>query len=207
MGPAGLTIRANMDSEDLTKSRVESFLRLAGELIPVAKSSLRDEDESSKLKFNKRYCLIGDGIGDLISVCAYFEAELWIGWRVMKGTGFYDKDFTIEPYSHFKVRFNFSASTYPAEIAYEGALQLFDIKLPLSLSYGYDYMCLGAVFFSQGSYLEAFARTNLLQCQKSIRNSSPWDCDKVLATTSNWTKIRLINPMFLDIDNYLCISL
>jgi hypothetical protein len=75
--PIGLLMKGLINPKNEGENNIQTFFRLAEQLIPLAQNSMSDKT-SSNLKFTRFWCY--GSAGDAISVCFYANAELWVGW-------------------------------------------------------------------------------------------------------------------------------
>ena len=175
--PVGFTMKGFLNPENDDESNVETFFRLAEQLIPLAQSSISDKKGPSNLGFTFKRCF--GQLGGIIGLCAYADIELWVGWRVNHtgDQGSYSVIYT--PFSYLQGGGNISASSYPAEVSYGGYLSAYNVQLPINLSISQQQICYGAVFNFFPTTAFTAINTNLLQCQRSIPELQDWVCNRV----------------------------
>ncbi|CAI2377281.1 unnamed protein product [Moneuplotes crassus] len=204
--PIGFTVKGSLNPDDESESNVGTFFRLAEQLIPLAQSSLSDENKSNSLQFYRRWCFIGGGLGDAITVCAYANAELWIGWEVDHdgGLGLYNVTYT--PFSYLRGGVNVSAASYPAEVSYGGYLSAYDIRVPINLLLSDTQICWSGDFHLFATSAFTAINTNLLQCQRSIPDWTPWDCDRVHGVEFQHLYFPILDSIFIDLLPFDCLT-
>ena len=204
--PVGFTMKGKVNPQNDEESSVETFFRLAEQLIPLAQSNLKDDKEGTSLQFYRRFCFLGGGLGDAISVCGYANAELWIGWRVYHdgGLGLYNVTYT--PFSYFQGGVNVSAASYPAEVSYGGYLQLYNLEVPVNFLISESQICWDGDFLLYATQAFTAINTNLLQCQRSIPDMTPWDCDRVQGVQFRHLTFDFFDGTFIDLLPRTCIT-
>lgn len=175
--PVGFTMKGFLNPENDDESNVETFFRLAEQLIPLAQSSISDKKGPSNLQWYRRWCF--GNLGGAISACAYANAELWIGWRVNHTGDLGSYDVTYTPFSYMQAGVNISASSYPAEVSYGGYLSAYSVELPINLQISQQQICWSGIFNFYPTSAFTAINTNLLQCQRSIPELTDWACSRV----------------------------
>ena len=174
--PMGLLMKGKLNPTNEADSSVQTFFRLAEQLIPLAQTTLED-NESGKLNYFRRWCF--GNVGDAVSICIFANAELWVGWRVGHDgvTGLYNVTYT--PFTFFRGGVNVSASSYPAEVSYGAYISVIDIDIPINLLLAQNQICYSGTFFMHPTGAFTSINTNLLQCERSIPDRTSWACDRV----------------------------
>ena len=201
--PIGLFMKGKVNPRDDSDSNVETFLRLAEQLIPLAQSSLKDQ-QPGKLTYFRQWCF--GNVGDAISVCINANAELWVGWRVghLGDTGLYNVTYT--PFSFLRGGFNASASSYPAEVSYGGFFSIYDIQVPINLLLASTQICYSGTFNMYPTSAYTAINTNLLQCERSIPDRTPWDCERIQGVEFRHLQWDIIGGMTIAFLPYSCIN-
>ena len=194
----GFTMKGSLNPQNDDESSVETFFRLAEQLIPLAQSSLNEKKDGSSLQFYRQWCFFG-GVGSAISVCAYANAELWVGWRVDHdgGLGLYNVTYT--PFSYFQGGVNVSAASYPAEVSYGGYLQVYNLEVPINVKLGENAICWSGDFFLYPTSAFTAINTNLLQCQRSVPDMTPWACDRVQGVQFQHLHFDFFEGLYIDL--------
>ena len=201
--PIGVFMKGMINPLNENDNSAETFLRLAEQLIPLASSSLKDKQHGG-LEFYRRWCF--GNVGDAVAVCVYVNAELWVGWRVgqLGMTGSYNVTYT--PFTLFRAGANASASSFPAEVSYGAYFSIVDIQVPVNLLLAQSQICYSARFamLPTGAYTAIV--TNLLQCQRSIPDMTPWACDRVQGAEFRHLSWDITDGMFINLLPYTCIN-
>ena len=131
-GIFGIITSGFMDPNVSGEAKINSFLRLANELIPLAEvSGNLAQQEGQKLGYSRKYCTGTDG--DVFNACFYAGAELWIGWYVNQTGTIGSYSLTYTPFTFFRAGGNVSVESYPAEVGYGAYLSIVDITIPIYL--------------------------------------------------------------------------
>ena len=201
--PVGLFMKGKVNPRDDSDSNVETFFRLAEQLIPMAQSKLSD-NEAGKLQYFRRWCF--GNTGDAISVCINANAEWWVGWRVghVGGTGLYNVTYT--PFTFLRGGFNASASSYPAEVSYGGYFSFFDIQVPVNLLLSDTQICYSGTFNMYPTSAYTAINTNLLQCERSIPDRTDWACDRIQGVEFRHLEWDITDRFTLAFLPYSCIN-
>ena len=202
--PVGLTMKGLVNPTNEADNNIETFLRLAGELIPLAQSSMNDK-ESNKLQYNRQWCF-GGGAGSAFSSCVNLNAELFVGWRVyLEGeTGSFNV--TYVPFTLFRAGANVTASSFPAEVAFGGYFSVVDLQVPVNLLIAQTQVCYSARFALYPAAAYTSITTDLLQCERSIPDQTSWMCDRVSGSEFRVNQWDFSNGMFLNLLPYTCIN-
>ena len=173
--PFGLTMKGLINPFAETESNIQTFFRLAEQLIPLAESKI--SDKPGNLQWTRYWCY--GQTGDAVTVCLYASAELWVGWRVgqVGKTGAYNVTYT--PYTLFRAGGNASASSYPAEVSYGAYFAIVDLQVPVNLLLAQTQICYSATLSLAPTQAYTAISTNLLQCIRSVPDQTPWACDRI----------------------------
>lgn len=201
--PIGLLMKGLINPKNEGENNIQTFFRLAEQLIPLAQNSMSDKT-SSNLKFTRFWCY--GSAGDAISVCFYANAELWVGWRVSQlgVTGSYNVTYT--PFTLFRAGGNASASSYPAEVSYGAYFGIVDLQLPINLLLAQRQICWSARFALMPTSAYTSITTNLLQCQRSVPDLTPWTCDRVKGAEFRHLQWNFTDGLFINLLPYTCIN-
>lgn len=201
--PIGLLMKGVVNPTNDNDNNVETFFRLAEQLIPLASAKMNDNKKGS-LEFYRRWCF-GD-VGSAIGLCVYVNAELWVGWRVgqIGATGSYNVTYT--PFTLFRAGANASASSYPAEVSYGAYFSIVDIQLPVNLLLAQSQICYSARFAMLPTAAYTSINTNLLQCQRSIPDMTPWACDRIQGVEFRHLQWDITDGLFINLLPYTCLN-
>lgn len=177
------------------EAKIESFLRLANELIPLAEiSSANQTPEGTMLGFGRAFCT--GQVGDLFNACFHASAELWVGWTVGQDFTNATSSFgvTYTPFTFLRAGANVSVESYPAEVGYGGYVSFVDITIPIFVSIGSSALCYSGNFnFAPGSFFTQIS-TALLECEWVITDSGiPKTCGKVFGPNFQHLSFHLWN--------------
>mmetsp|Transcript_1483 Transcript_1483/g.1624 ORF Transcript_1483/g.1624 Transcript_1483/m.1624 type:complete len:238 (-) Transcript_1483:43-756(-) len=201
--PIGVFMKGRVNPRDDADTNVETFLRLAEQMIPLA-SSVASDKAPGKLQYTRQWCF--GNIGDAISVCINANAELWVGWRVghTGETGLYNVTYT--PFSFLRGGFNASASSYPAEVSYGGFFSIYDIQVPINLLLAETQICYSGTFNLYPTSAYTAINTNLLQCERSIPDRTDWYCDRVHGAEFRHLQFDITDGFFSNFLPHTCIN-
>jgi hypothetical protein len=201
--PIGLLMKGLINPQDKSQNTVATFFRLAEQLIPLAQSTM-DAEKPGNLQWSRSWCV--GNLGDAFSLCFFANAELWVGWRVTQlgETGSYNLTYT--PYSYFRVGGNASASSYPAEVSIGAYFSVYDVQLPVNLLLAQSQICYSARFALLPTSAYTSVNTNLLQCQRSVPDMTPWACDKIQGIEFRLSEFRFTDGLFINLLPYTCIN-
>uniref|UniRef100_A0A7S3JNU9 Uncharacterized protein n=1 Tax=Euplotes harpa TaxID=151035 RepID=A0A7S3JNU9_9SPIT len=200
--PIGLLMKGLINPRNEGENNVQTFFRLAEQLIPLAESKLADKP--GNYKFTRYWCY--GTAGDAISVCFYMNAELWVGWRVgqIGKTGSYNVTYT--PYTLFRAGGNASASSYPAEVSYGAYFSIVDIQIPVNLLLAQTQICYSATFAMAPTQAYTAISTNLLQCMRSVPDMTPWSCERIKGVEFKHLSWAFTAGLNLNLLPYTCIN-
>ena len=194
-------LNPNMDGE----AKIESFLRLANELIPLAEvEGHAATANGNKLGYSKSFCTGTEG--DIFNACFFASAELWIGWHVNQTGSLGAYEVTYTPFTFLRAGGNVSVESYPAEVGYGAYVSIVDITIPISLSLGSSGICYSGDFnFAPGSFFTQIS-TALLECQKYLTPVESFVCNKVFGPNFQHLSFTLWNGFNTDFLNHNCIN-
>ena len=199
----GLVMKGVINPKDISQNSAQTFFRLAEQLIPLAQSSMKDNNEGG---FNYyRYWCFGN-TGDIFTFCVYANAELWVGWRVSQVgmTGSYNVTYT--PFTIFRAGGNASVSSYPAEAAYGLYVSIVDIRIPVNLLIAQTQVCYSATFKMAPTGAYTSINTSLLQCERSVPDMTPWKCDKLKGVEFRHLSWDFTAGNIINLLPYTCIN-
>ena len=173
--PMSLLMRGTIDPVNQEKSEMTTFLRLAQQLIPLAESAVSDEHDGG-LKLTRFWCY--GGTGEAFSLCVFGYAELVIGWKVSQ-IGDLAYNLTYTPYTYLTAGGNATAGSYPAEVAYGVFFSITEIEIPTNILLSSSQVCWSSKFVKYPTALYTVFNANLLQCQRSIPDMTPWGCQRI----------------------------
>ena len=201
--PIGFLMKGLVNPRNEADNNVQTFFRLAEQLIPLAQSAMNDAKPGS-LKYSRAWCF--GQTGDAISVCIYANAELWVGWRVSQlgQTGSYNVTYT--PFTALRAGGNVSAASYPAEVSYGAYFSVVDIQVPVNLLLAQSQICYSARFAMLPTAAYTSITTNLLQCQRSIPDLTAWMCDRVKGAEFRHLQWDFTSGMFINLLPYTCFN-
>ena len=176
----GLFTKGFFDPTASGEAKIETFLRLANELIPLVESKGREQErQGTKLGYYRSYCTGTDG--DLFNACFYASAELWVGWYVWQNGTYLSREWQVGyvPFTFLRAGANVSVESYPAEVGYGAYVSFVDITIPLNGTVGQDRLCYYGNFnFAPGTIYTQIS-TALLECWWNITPLSDSNCNKV----------------------------
>ena len=201
--PIGLFMKGQVNPRNEAENNVQTFFRLAEQLIPLAESAMKDQ-EPGNLKWYRRWCY--GQTGQAFSVCLYVNAELWVGWKVSQlgETGSYNVTYT--PYTIFRAGGNATASSYPAQVAYGGYVSLVNIHVPVNLLLAQTQICYSAKFTMMPARAYTSITTDLLECYRSVPDLTDWMCNTVNGAEFIHLEWDFTNGLYLDLLPYSCIN-
>lgn len=200
--PIGMLMKGFVDPKDEGANSVQTFLRLAEQLIPLAQSKVNEKPGS--LTYFRQWCT--GAVGDAFNVCIFVNAELYIGWRVSQVgfTGSYNVTYT--PFTLFRAGANASASSYPAEVSYGAYFSIVDIQVPVNLLLAQSQICYSARFAMLPTAAYTAIAANLLQCERSIPDMTPWMCSKITGAEFRHLEWDFTDAMFINLLPYTCFN-
>ncbi len=162
------------------EAKIQTFLRLANELIPLAQVEAEaNSPAGDALTFSKSYCT--STTGSIFNACVNATAELWVGWNVNQTGEVGNFGVTYTPFTYFRAGLNAYVESYPAEIGYGVFINIWDITLPIFASVGQTKICYSGSFILGNGILYTQITTALLECSWHV-TVSPTDkvCNRVL---------------------------
>ncbi len=179
-GPLGIFTQGFFDPTASGEAKIESFIRLANELIPLVETKGREHEKTgTKVGYYRNYCTGSDG--DLFNACFYASAEIWIGWYVWQNGTYLSPEWQVAytPFTFVRAGVNVSVESYPAEVGYGVYVSFVDITIPINGSIGQTQLCYYGNFnFAPGSIYTQIS-TALLECWWNITPLSDAHCNKV----------------------------
>ena len=200
--PMSLLMRGTVNPNDASQNEMTTFLRLAQQLIPLAESTMSDKQDGS-LKLTRYWCY--GGTGQAFSFCVYGYAELYVGWKVSQvGTSSYNLTYT--PYAYLRAGGNASASSYPAEVAYGVYFSIAEVEAPINFFISQTQVCWSAKAQKFPTALYTVFNANLLQCERSIPDQTPWKCQRLEGTGFRHLEYAFDAGMVINFLPYTCIN-
>lgn len=208
--PIGVFTKGFFDPTASGESKIESFLRLANELIPLAEvEGQTTTPEGQKLGYYKKFCTGVDG--QLFNACFFASAEFWIGWGLNNGqdcnvtSG--DFEVTFTPYTFLRAGANVSVESYPAEVGYGGYVQVVNIQIPIFALLSSSQICYSGEFnFAPGSFFTQIS-TALLECGWCFTPYCEEGCNKVTGPNFQHLTYELWNGFTSAFLSSNCINL
>lgn len=203
----GFITKGFFDPELEGEAKIETFLRLANELIPLAQVEADSRsNQGSKLGYTRTYCT---GVeGDVFNACFSASAELWIGWYVNQYNATNEINDQVDwqvkytPFTFLRAGGNVSVSSYPARIGYGAYVSVFDITIPISatIGQGVGLKYSGTFNFAPGTFFTQIS-TELLECYWLTTPISDKNCNHVVGPTFQHLAYELwqgYNTTFLE---------
>ena len=201
--PLSIMMKGIINPEDETKNDVKTFFRLAEELIPMASASVGDGNEG-KLGLTRYWCY--GGTGQAFSLCVYGYAELYVGWKVRQFGESGSYNLTYVPFAYLRAGGNGSVSSYPAEVAYGVYFSITEVELPVNLLLASNQICYSARFDKFPTALYTVINANLLQCERSIPDRTPWACERIEGAGFRHLEYAFDAGLRIDLLPYTCIN-
>ena len=180
--PISILTKGFFDSSVSGEAKIQAFLRLANELIPLAEvEAPAAAPAAKKLGFFRNWCY--GQLGDMFSSCFNANAGLYVGWTVSQTsvsatTGSQLYNLTYVPFVTLSGGFNVSVASYPAQVAYGIYLQIVNVQVPTYLAIGQSAVCYSSMLNFQPGAIYTQIGTALLQCmwyvtplQTSVRST------------------------------------
>jgi hypothetical protein len=129
-GAFGILTKGFFNPTTSGENKIESFLRLANELIPLAEmKSSRSEPQGQRLGLGKQWCTGQEG--DLFNACVTVTADLWIGWNVTQNGTVGSYSVTYTPFTYLRAGAGVLVESYPAQVGYGGYVSFVNIQIPI----------------------------------------------------------------------------
>jgi hypothetical protein len=169
------------------EAKIQAFLRLANELIPLAEVSAPASAPAAK-KLGYLYTWCYGQLGDMFSFCANVNAGFYVGWMVSQSsissaTGAPLYNLTYTPFATLQGGVNVSVSSYPAQVAYGVYLQIVNIQIPTYLAIGSNAVCYSSMLNFQPGAVFTQVGTALLQCYWYVTPYQTSMCSTVTGPT------------------------
>lgn len=171
----GFLTKGHIDPDIDGNAKMETFLRLADQLIPIAVTEATAKaEQGQKLGYGNSYCLKPDS--SHFNLCFSFNAELSIGWDVLQTGGPGSWIVLYTPFTFFRVRGSVYFTSYPAEIGVSVYYHIADLTIPFVSSIGENNACWTGRFNLAPSLLLTYFYSILLECDWELTPLSPGDC-------------------------------
>jgi len=206
--PIGFTMRGQIDPRNEQLNKIETFLRLADQYIPVLESIASNEN-SLTWRRNWQVTVLG------FNLEIYLDFQLKVGWKAKPGSEQVDKfDVVYTPFAWGRTSVGVNGTSWPVEGSSKSVLQFLHAYAPIAFSLYQS----GKVCF-KGGYAVApvtffhhiFA--SLRECQDEILddliNGTPifvWTCDMIAPVNASVIDLVLYDGMSGDLVPETCIE-
>ena len=206
--PIGFSMKGQVSPRNEQQNKIETFLRLAGEYIPILES-LANNDNS--LTYTRRWHI--GVLGFNLDVNVYFQ--LIVGWRVQPGNGTAGRfDVVYTPFAWGKTSAGINGTSWPAVGSTEAVLNYLDISAPISLSlYQAGRICFRGGYVAEAVTFHHNLYGSLRECQDEILddliNGTPifvWSCNYIAPVNTTIFDLSLVDGFFGDIVGETCID-
>mmetsp|Transcript_10619 Transcript_10619/g.9355 ORF Transcript_10619/g.9355 Transcript_10619/m.9355 type:complete len:246 (+) Transcript_10619:43-780(+) len=179
--PVGFAMKGKVDPNNEELNKIETFLRLAGEYIPILQSLAQSDNT---LKFQKKWNVHFMGI----NVEFLYYLQLIVGWTVHPGEHKGDRfDVTYTPFAWGSTAFSSNGTAFVAQGVSEITLEFLYAYAPISLSlYDDGKVCFSSWYDVDPVHFGIRMDLELIECQDeildSLLNGSPdlsWSCDLI----------------------------
>lgn len=128
----GFAMRGHIDPKDELNNKIQAFLKLAGQYIPILESM---NSKTNNLSWTRRFTLSLGGLGSIVIDGAF---EVVVGWRVFVASGGANStsdhlDVTYQPFIHGYTGALVQGDTYLARGFYNATLNFVRAQAPISL--------------------------------------------------------------------------
>ena len=192
--PISFAMRGQVNPLNEQQNKIETFVRLAGEYIPVLESIA---DKQGSLTWTDRWVVNIAGFNVVLDV--YFQ--LIVGWRVQPGSALAGRfDVVYTPFAWGQTWARVNGTTWPAEGSAIAVLDYLNFTAPISFSL---YQA-GQICFNGGYNLEPVTFYNnlfltLRECRDEILNDLI-NNDPIFVWTCNW--VAPVNATLFDLHLY-----
>lgn len=169
------------------EAKINAFLRLANELIPLAEMEApASAPAGKKLGYIRSYCY--GQLGEAFQACFNMNAGFYIGWTVVQSassatTGASLYNLTYTPFATLQGGFNATVASYPAQIGYGIYLQIVNIQIPTYVALGQNALCYSSMLNFQPGAVFTQIGAALLQCAWYVTPYQSGICTTVAAPT------------------------
>jgi len=179
--PLSFTMKGQIDPLNDQKNKIEMFLRLAGQYIPILESLASQENS---LQFQRRYNFHILGI----NVDVLFYLQLMVGWEVNPGKPVEGRfDVVYIPFIWGSAATTTNGTVWLANGGAETTLEFISARAPISLSlYQNGKVCFSSKYSIGPVQTSGNFDASLLECQDEILddliNGNPifvWSCNMI----------------------------
>ena len=125
--PIGLTVRGVIDPLNETQNKIQTFIRLANQYIPILEA-LAGADNSLTYEYNYRINIAG------FVFDVYVNFNLWVGWKVNPGGYTSDRfDVVYTPFVYGYAYNRVNGSSFPAVGSHEIGIIYANASAPIAL--------------------------------------------------------------------------
>ena len=161
--PVGLYVSGLLDPRAETNNKIQAFLKLANQYIPILQS-IANKDNSLSYEYNYRISLPG------ITIDVNVYLQLLVGWKVNPGTysaSFYEVTYTPFVYGYTIARFN--GTSWPAFGMTKSGLVFADATAPIGVTlYTERKICFGGRYLVNPVRLQTDVFAALNACEGEI---------------------------------------
>ena len=206
--PIGFTMRGQIDPRNEQLNKIETFLRLAGQYIPVLES-IASKDNS--LTWRRNWNIVAFGFN--INIDAYFQ--LIVGWKAEPGTQQGDRfDVVYTPFAWGRTSAGVNGTSWPVQGSTEAVLQYLYVYAPIALSlYQSGKVCFRGGYVVEPVTLYNHVYGSLKECQDEILddliNGTPifvWTCNMIAPVNTTLLNMTLYDGMVGDLIGETCIN-
>jgi hypothetical protein len=181
--PIGLIFSGSIDPRMETNNKIQTFLKLAGQYIPILEAL---QGLGNGLQYEYTYRISVMGI--TIDIYAYFQ--LYVGWQVTPGGSTPSSyEVTYTPFIHGWTKGRFNGTTWPAAAMTDTRIDYIKVNAPIGVTlYNNRRICFGGKYnyFPLSLRTEMFAA--LLGCEDEI-------IDELINQTPITLKCNYTNPV------------
>jgi hypothetical protein len=161
--PIGLFFSGSIDPRMETNNKIQAFLKLAGQYIPILEA-LQGLGNGLEYEYTWRISFAG------ISLDIYGYLQLYVGWRVTPGgstTTSYDVTYT--PFAYGVTRGRFNGTTWPAMGTVDTTILYVDVSAPIGVTlFTSRKICFGGKYIANPINLQTNLYAALLGCEDEI---------------------------------------
>ena len=206
--PIGLFMKGEINPQDETQNKVEAFLKLANQYIPILQSML-NQDSGLSWTRNWRISFLGFNI----DVWANFQ--LIVGWRVTPGGYTADRfDVTYTPFAMGNASFQVNGTSFPAFGNTGAELHYINAQAPISVRlYRQGRFCFQGSYSVMPVSFRSTLYAALNECWDEILDDLinggsifVWTCNYTNPVNITLFNNNFTNPIVGDIISETCIS-
>jgi len=174
--PIGIVMKGEIDPLDNTNNKIATFLKIAGEYIPILETLNKSEQS---LKYERVFRLTFAGLDVTVDVLV----ELLVGWRAENfgaQSEFYNVTYTPFAWGWLTTRLNgtswLGAGTYSTDLEFVGA------KAPIGVEISSHKLCFSGNYYLRPVTLVTQAVVALRECSQEIidelinQHTIYWNC-------------------------------